>query len=306
MIERAVRPDEPPEPSRRRKPHARVNNNLLNRPLARDCRVRADWIFSDKYQRWWCDLPGTKYIRLRLPGDAQRRLPDAFDIAVLFLILREARMTKSRTVRFPSQTVMLRGLGLAPRARHRRRLERAIMLWSQLSIRWKEWYREAQFPRGESPYNIYGVRMPSSSGVPTRKAKQVTMVRPPPIERLRLRPLAILVAKPWLEYGKFETKVDLPLPMRAAAQNLVLALLAHPGAQRRLRSWCRTAGLNHKARNLRLPSVVSEVSRWFQQHKGETVEMMKLPGRMYVFMRLPARFVQRGHNAGPGGPQRRT
>ena len=32
----------------RRKPHARVNKNLLNRPLARDRRVKADWTFSKK------------------------------------------------------------------------------------------------------------------------------------------------------------------------------------------------------------------------------------------------------------------
>jgi hypothetical protein len=136
--------DETPEPTRR-KPHVRVNNNLCNRPLARDCRVKADWKFNKKRDRWWCDLPGTKYIRLRLPRDAQRRLPDAFDVAVLFLILRQARMSKSRTVKFPSQAAMLRELGLAARVRHRRRLEQALTLWSQLSIPRRRWYREAKY-----------------------------------------------------------------------------------------------------------------------------------------------------------------
>lgn len=104
--------------------------------------------------------------------------------------------------------------------------------------------------------------------------------------------------------------MDLPLPMRAAVQNLALALLANPRAKRSLRSWCRTAGLNHKSRNMRLPKVVLKVSKWFEKHKGEVVQMLKRDG-IYWFVRLQLPANEGGsttqdlrvHNAGSQGPQ---
>lgn len=69
--------------------------------------------------------------------------------------------------------------------------------------------------------------------------------------------------------------------MRAAVQNLVLALLANPLAKRPLRAWCRIAGLNHSKRNQRLGKLLAEVNKWFKQHRGETVELVKR-GRLYA------------------------
>ena len=263
--------DDDEDAERRRKPHARINKNLLNRPLARDCRVKADWRFSKKHARWWCNLPGTKYIRYRLPSDAQLRLPDGFDVAVLFLILRQARMSKSRKVTFTSRAAMLRKLGRPVRVRYRRRLEQSLTLWSQISIRWERWYREAQYSRGEASVGDYGIF--TQQCFKTREGTHVRLVLPPPIERLRS--LNIVVAQAWLKYGKFECKVGLPLPIPAAVQNVVLALLANPTAHRTLRAWCRTAGLNYKARNRRLRKIVPEVSKWFEQHKGEMVQLVE-------------------------------
>ena len=113
---------------------------------------------------------------------------------------------------------------------------------------------------------------------------------PPPIERLRLSPIAIVVAEAWLEQSKFETKVDLPLPLRAAVQNLVLAILANQKAKRSLRAWCRTAGLNHKTRNMQLSRVVAQVSKWFEQHKGEAVRLVTKGGRAW-FITLDPRWL---------------
>ena len=302
-------PDESPdiddEDARRRKPHVRINKNLCNRPLARDRRTRAKWKYNKKHERWWCDLPGTKYVRLRFPSGAQLRLPDGFDIAVLFLILREARMSKSRKVTFASQAAMLRALGLAVRVRHRRRLQQALTLWSQLSIRWEQWYREAQYEYPQK--DVFSISSYPGPAVKTKDAERVRRVLPPPIKRLHLSTLNIVVTQAWLEYGKFESKVDMPLPMRAAVQNLVLALLANPRARRSLRSWCRTAGLNHSKRNQRLWKLFADVSNWFEQHKGELVQPVVRDGNCW-FIRLPKQGGAttpdlRGHNAGPEGPQ---
>jgi hypothetical protein len=301
--------DETLETERRRKAHARVNKNLLNRPLARDRRVKADWTFSKKHERWWCNLPGRKDICFRLPDGADRRLADGFDVAVLFLILRQARMSKSRKVKFASQAAMLRVLGRPVRVRYRRRLEQALTLWSQLSIRWKEWFHVAQYEaigEGDVIRNIFAPPVK----VKTKDAERVRLVLPPPIERMGQNTLDIVVSKAWLEQTKFECKVDLPLPMNAAVQNLILALLANPRARRRKRSWCRTAGLNHSKRNQRMPGVIYEVSKWFEQHKGEVVQPVVRDGNCW-FIRLPKQGGSttpgvRVHNAGGEGPQRRT
>ncbi len=304
-------PDESPdiadEDARRRKPHVRINKNLCNRPLARDRRTRAKWKYNKKHERWWCDLPGTKYVRLRFPSDAQLRLPDGFDIAVLFLILRKARVNRSRKVKFASQNAMLRGIGRPVRVRNRRRLQQSLTLWAQLSIRWQEWYREAQYEnRGDGSWSERGFYL-RPDRVKIKDAERIRLVLPPPIERLRS--LDIVVSQAWLEYGAFEVRVDFPLPMRAAVQNLVLALLAHPTAERKLRSWCRTAGINHSKRNIRLPRIVAEVSKWFEQHKGKTVLLRTKNGKYSFIMVDPhlaetPEIVQGGHNANVEGPQR--
>ena len=300
---------------RRPKPHARINSNLLNRPLARDRRVRAEWKFSKRHERWWCDLPGTKYVRYSLPSDAELRIPDGFDVAVLFLILRQARMSHSRKVGFRSRNAMLRELGLACRVRWRRRLEEALILWSQLSIRWDKWYRKPQYRDRQGAVVTPGYWFQPGEITKTREAGHVRLTLPAPIERLRLSSLTISIAPAWLERTKFETKVDLPLPMRASVQNLILALQANPGAKRTKRSWCRTAGLNCKARNQRLPRIAVEVSRWFLQYKGVAMEMVSKGGLSW-FIKIDPRLLdddneeggstmrdQGVHNEGPGGPQ---
>ena len=130
-------------------------------------------------------------------------------------------MSKSRKVKFASHAAMLRELGRPVRVRYRRRLEQALTLWSQLSIRWKEWYCVPQYEAtDEGVFNNRGHFEPPRK-VKTKDAERVQLELPPPIESMGRNTLDIVISKAWLEQTKFECKVDLPLPMNAAVQNLI-------------------------------------------------------------------------------------
>jgi hypothetical protein len=196
---------------------------------------------------------------------------------VLFLILRQARLSKDRHITFPSLSAMLRLLGRPVRLRNRQRLMAALMLWWNLSLRWHDWFCPASYKRRESKFNDQGQHVLAPK-VKVRDAEHVTKLLPPPINRLRFQPLRITVAEAWYEISKYEARVDLPLPLRAATQNLVLALIANPHAKRTSRSWCRSIGLNHGTRNGQLDKIMWTMASWFERHHDELVQPLQRDG----------------------------
>lgn len=246
----------------------KVNKNFLNAPFARDARASSEWRWSEKLNRWLCDMRGNSDIQLRLPRKAKRSNVTAFDMAVLFLVLAETqkrkrvqKIVKSRfpnskvlrlrwctepaietEVKFRSRTAMLIALGYSATTRNIRKLNDALVLWSNLVIRYKQWY----FPKDRDPYG-------------PRKL-------PPPFELVE--GTRISVSREWcqlLDSGYF-ADVYLPLPKGAAAQNLVLMLFAHSDMtelRRRVRPLCRKIGLHNNDSAEKLRHAFSEVDDWF-------------------------------------------
>ena len=92
---------------------AQINRNLLNYPLARDVRIADCWTRSLISGRWEHQLPGNSRIKFRMPADAANlRCPSAFDMNVLLVYLREARVSKERKVEFASMPALLEALRL--------------------------------------------------------------------------------------------------------------------------------------------------------------------------------------------------
>jgi hypothetical protein len=126
----------------------KLNRNFLNFPLARDTRVKVDWVQESKTGRWIADLPGegrdTHRIRLILRAKADkewRHCPSALDMNVLFQLLTEAQRKDATTrIEFASLSDLLRRLGLEERDRERKRVASSIAYWSKLSIEWQHWY----------------------------------------------------------------------------------------------------------------------------------------------------------------------
>jgi hypothetical protein len=237
---------------------ALVNKNLCNYPLARDPRTRQCWWRSKPTGRWWrCDLPGGKRIRFELPNDVEERLrycPTGFDINVLLWLLSEARLKGKKTVEFQSYAAFLELLGLGSSSRNVQRLQLSLRLWCAISIKFECWY--------------FG------------KKKRGTRTLPPPIERLnQTRPLRITLHKEWTGLApRYYSKVRLPLPHAAAAQNIVLALAAsHRRLDddddeimfgRKVRSLCDTVGLSHSTRTRGLRDALDgPVQDWYERQR---------------------------------------
>ena len=183
---------------------AQVNRNLMNFPLARVSTVPASWSKS-KTGCWFCDLPGEDRIRLSLAHGADarlRRLPSAFDVNVLLLVLAHTQIHGDHVVTFPSRNEIFHSLGLHRNtAQYRKSVDAALALWSALTIQ-----------------------------MPWHPHHKKTM--PPPIEVMCSKgsSLTVTVTLAWRDLGKEETgyfkQVPLPLPHDAATQNLVLRLLS--------------------------------------------------------------------------------
>jgi len=239
---------------------AQVDRNLMNYPLARDPRVKASWSKSLKTGRWFCVLPGDKRIRLWLAQGAParlKRLPSAFDVNVLFLVLARAQIQGDPVVTFPSRAAIFHSLGLSVnRARYRERVDAALELWSAMSIR-MPWY-------------------------PHKK----TM--PPPIEVTcdKGSSFTVTVSEAWRDLGTKKTgyckQVPLPLPHNAATQNLVLSLLTcvceefncdgeiiRRTSPRNKVALCQKIGLTHSTSYRAFSRACDEADAWFRKHGGE-------------------------------------
>jgi hypothetical protein len=242
--------------------HAQVNKNLYNYPLARDPHTRQHWRRSGDL--WLCNLPGDDRIEFSLESDADeslRRVPTAFDMNVLFLLLGEAQDRESDTIAFSSSAVMLKALNATVDCRNRRRLKSSLQYLHSVSIRYECWHEVG-------------------------KDKRITKTLPPLIETLHPNGRQATLRKEWLDINKlYFQKVCLPLPANAAGQNLVLALIVSRDSHavvdvgtmgafkftRKVRTICRKIGLNHSARNRELTNIIDRHARSY--FKGQRLEL---------------------------------
>ena len=238
---------------------AQVNRNLMNYPLARQSRVKASWSKSLKTGRWFCVLPGDKRIRLWLARGAParlERLPSAFDVNVLLLVLARAQIQGDPVVTFPSRAAIFQALGLSvQRARYREHVDGALELWSAMSIR-MPWY-------------------------PHKK----TM--PPPIEVTCSKgsSFTVTVSVAWRDLGKKKTgyfkQVPLPLPVTPQPRtSSCLCLLANieefdcdgeimrRTSPRNKVNLCWKIGLTHSTSCRAFSRACDETDKWLRKHGG--------------------------------------
>jgi hypothetical protein len=255
-----------------------VNKNLLNYPLARDTRVKLEWHKNKKTGRYWAYLPGDDRIKLSFPADADRRCPNGLDINVLFFLLSEVRKQGRQTITLPSLAAILNQLGLSYGSRNLRRLNAALELWSCISIRYECYYAASR----KSP-----------GGGLSKKGQPVVKRFPPPIGSREGRRLSINAD--WCEQqDKFVERLVLPLPMQAAAQNVVLcthvtirpASEQHDAGVRKIRRFCRKVGLDHNNRSHALDRALEIAVRYFKANGGLLV-FMKKDRRIAFVVRKP-------------------
>ena len=153
-------------------------------------------------------------------------------------------------------------MGVPSDARHYQALNAALVLWSNLIIRYDCWYE------------------PTASALPPPSPRRIL---PPPIQFDEdADGLHVKIDATWYElFGKqYSVKVPLPLPLAAAQQNLILWLLTavakalpddpHTSLTQRKskRQLCRIIGVNHGTRNAVLKTTIAAAARWFEEHYG--------------------------------------
>lgn len=127
---------------------------------------------------------------------------------------------------------------------------------------------------------------------------------PPPLRVIRWRPLIVDVDKKWRDLTRrgYWAPVRVPLPMQAAAQNLILLILTSVNFDdvdadwkcklpRTVRGLCRSIGLNHNTRRTQLDAAIQLAIKWFAE---EGVELVASPIRGdIVFVLGPLKKIQR-------------
>jgi len=162
-------------------------------------------------------------------------------------------------------------------SKNRQHLNDALELWSSMTIKHERWF------------------FPKTRGIP-QKRTHGKKVLPPPLVRVddHSRHIKIVVSREWCEIGdKYFANVPLPLPTNAAAQNLILLLLAmrKPGdynpLHRSVRKVCRKIGINHSTRNRTLNHALEATSVWCEKFGGSFGFSIEGDRLMMVFL-LPA------------------
>jgi len=241
-----------------------VNKNFMNYPLARDRREqRWQWCKSSKSGRWIGRLPDDDRISYRLPANAKarlRRCPTPFDVNVLLLVFVETRKQGRNKAEFASYSEMLRALGFGIDQNNIRRLREALELWSKLTVVFADFYEKS---------------------APFKKPTKGKRALPPPIVTVdKSKEIQIEVSLDWIAISqRYFARVPLPLPREAAAQCLVLLLLAFyslPGElgeavtfNRRIRQLHHKLGLEHSDRNLSLQRALDTAREWFATQSTE-------------------------------------
>ena len=244
-----------------------LNRNPMNFPLARSGRSKARWKWDERKDRWWAALPQERRIRVRFPPGTKRRLPTGFDTNVLQLLLAEARA--SNVVTLPTATVILRHLGLSSCSRERDRLLSSLRLLSRIQTSYLHWYL---------PHNDTG-----------------RMDLPPPIKSWKRERshLIVEIDPAWLALTakSFSTNVPLPLPLNAAAQNLVLMIFGMDGKWPELNwdrsTYARKAGIGPKNRKALLQAALQRAQDWFRE-QGGGLDVVFQGGRMKLTVTPPS------------------
>lgn len=254
-----------------------ANKNLLNYPLARDTRVKLQWHRNKKTGRYWAYLPGDDRIKLSFPANADRRCPNGLDINVLFYLLGEVRKQGQTTITLPSRGAILEQLGLGYDSANLQRLNEALELWRCISIRYERYYAASR----KRPGAFF-------------KGRPIVRRFPPPISS-REGP-GFTIHPDWCdEQTKYVERVMLPLPMSAAAQNIVLCThvtirpdteLHDAGTPRWIRRFCRKVGLDHNNRSRLLDHALEIATRYFEANGG-SLTFLKQDRRIGFVVRKP-------------------
>jgi hypothetical protein len=206
--------------------YAPINRNFMNYPLARDTRLRLLW--RKDQHGWHCDLPGEDRIQLQFARDAEARCPSAFDVEFLFRLFGIAKKRRSSILDFASFSALLKSTGYEPTARNRRRVKRALKLWSELSLWFDQWYEPTRHDFIDKHGNKYREWKTGRKKRFVRMGYVRSMWLPPALRSVDIDSgcARIRIDKEWRGHWKSYYKlVPLPLPSGAAAQNLALKLL---------------------------------------------------------------------------------
>ena len=175
---------------------------------------------------------------------------------------------------------MLKDIGVCVDDYNRRRLRNSLELWSHLSIRHAHWYEATR-------YSLCTTR--EEFEAEARRRKHVRKLLPPLIRSVETdsRRVRIVVAEAWREIAThYYAQVKLPLPLNAAAQNLVLGLTTSPPlcnsepgleikCKRSVRKLCRKLGLNHATRRRTLEHAIKIAEVWFAERGIQLIEMRR-------------------------------
>jgi hypothetical protein len=276
--------------------YVQVNKNFTNFPLARDRRSRVDWHRSPQRRYWWCYLPGTKRVILRLPSTlnhTHRRCPTAFDMGVLSVLLREEQLTKNTTVVFAHDQLIRAATDAKIKIgkRHRRDLEAALTLWSKLRITFTRWYDSNQ----NHKQNGQWVRVRKGRG-------HIKRTLPAAIESFIVHKdgtIGIALSRTWVQlFKRHFAQVTLPFPHQPHVQNLVLWLRGweKKGSRRdysktiALRKLTRIIGVNHRNRNEVLQQAIESAQVWLRRYTGIVLDhCTNLMGRNTIMFMLEPR-----------------
>jgi hypothetical protein len=225
-----------PKSANKRKAYVKLCKNC-NFPMARDARLAPRWRKSKPNGLLWlADLGGEERIQLALPLDVDeqlKRFPTAFDMNVLLFLLRQTEFERSDEIKFRSLNAMMKVMRLPLQSREREKLRSSLQFWSQLMVRFAEWWDTNKHKDGERGVRVWyrpagrlkvGGKLHKWRARERRVRGKVCMILPPPIEQQdgwRLR-----ISSEWLVLAhRFYELIPLPLPQRAAAQNLCVWLL---------------------------------------------------------------------------------
>jgi hypothetical protein len=190
---------------------------------------------------------------------------------VLIQLLAEFQVimhgSNTREISFASVAKLLRRIGLAPRDRNRLGVYSSLAYWSNVSIRYKQWWEHGQ------------------SNVRGKQGQPIRRVLPPPVTNVKRigNQIVVTLDEQWIQLatsaGYFQS-IPLPLPSKPAAQNLSLLILTsnfQPPTDgdwrcsytRKQRWLTRKVGLDHSQRNRTFAEATEEVQNWFEDNGGE-------------------------------------
>ena len=265
---------------------AKINKNFCNYQLACDARHKSQWRKSAKTGRWLSNLtPEILFILLADVDETLKRFPTAFDMSVLFTLLRQSDISGEGTIEYASLGAILKAMGFdASKAYLYRALKQALDLWLHLNIRFDCWNdtdrsKVAKVPGFIAGKKYHKVKL-NKKTVHKSKGKGRHDL-PPPIASLEhAQTLKITISDEWRELSKgFYAMVPLPLPNKASVQNLVLKIRAwsdqsiaeaDAGVDRlvtmSVTTLAKMTRINNINRIKRINRTIDDATAWFEGH----------------------------------------